>query len=234
MVCTSPPPESLTGFPSRITRQIDGQSYGMELLVRKQAGRFTGWIAYTLSRTERIYSCGLRPADYDQTHVLNVVVQVRLPWNLMVGARLLIQTGRPVTMLDAQRPARRPRATTRACPTTSSSTSASTASGSSSAGRSAVFLEVVNLTYSESIIGITYPTSRIRSTPAGTSRATTATVERVQLDPAVDRRARKILMRRLVLHALAASRGCSYTFDSTRADAALRRRRRPTRRRCRG
>jgi hypothetical protein len=63
-------------------------------------GRFTGWLAYTLSRTERNYSCGLRPSDYDQSHVFNAVAQVRLPWNLMIGARFLLQTGRPVTILQ--------------------------------------------------------------------------------------------------------------------------------------
>ena len=85
-VCTSPPPESLTGLAGAASRaRSTAQSYGMELLLRKHAGRFTGWIAYTLSRSERIYSCGLRPADFDQTHVLNVVAQVRLPWNLMAG-----------------------------------------------------------------------------------------------------------------------------------------------------
>ncbi len=96
-LCTAPPPESLSGVPARVTRQLDGQSFGAEVLVRKHTGRFTGWIAYTLSRSERIYSCGLRPADFDQTHVLNVVAQVRLPWNLMVGGRLYLATGRPFT-----------------------------------------------------------------------------------------------------------------------------------------
>src|SRR5262249_12268979 len=99
-ICTTPPPESLTGLPAAIIRQVDGEAFGMELLLRRHAGRFTGWIAYTLSRSERLYSCGLRPSDYDQSHVLNVVLQVRLPWKLMVGARLFVSTGRPVTLLD--------------------------------------------------------------------------------------------------------------------------------------
>ena len=99
-VCTSPPPESLSGLPAQITRQIDGDAYGMELLLRRSAGRVTGWIAYTLSRSERIYSCGLRPSDFDQAHILNVVVQARLPWKLLAGARLYVATGRPVTILQ--------------------------------------------------------------------------------------------------------------------------------------
>jgi hypothetical protein len=99
--CTSPPPESLTGALAVVTRQLNGQAYGLEMLLRRHEGRFTGWIAYTLSRSERYYSCGLRPADFDQTHVLNVVTQVRLPWNLLVGARFFFSTGRPFTQVDA-------------------------------------------------------------------------------------------------------------------------------------
>jgi hypothetical protein len=98
-LCTSAPPESLSGLPAQITRQLDGQSFGGELLLRKHEGRFTGWVAYTLSRSERIYSCGLRPADFDQTHMLNVVAQVRLPWRLVAGGRLLVQSGRPYTQV---------------------------------------------------------------------------------------------------------------------------------------
>src|SRR5207244_1713710 len=83
-----------------ITRQVSGASYGMEMLARVSEGPITGWVAYTVSRSERIYSCGLRPSDFDQTHVLNVVVQARLPWRLLLGLRLYYTTGRPYTQLD--------------------------------------------------------------------------------------------------------------------------------------
>ena len=121
LVCTSPPPESLTGYLARVTRQVDGASFGMELMLRRKAGlvsnrgagaalAISGWLAYTLSRSERAFACGLAPADYDQTHVLNAVVQVRLPWRLMVGGRLFAQRDlaeraeRPEAEEAAQRP----------------------------------------------------------------------------------------------------------------------------------
>ena len=88
-LCTSPPPESLTGYVAQVMRQVDGSSYGMEFMLRRQRGRFTGWIAYTWAAPSAPDTCGLRPADYDQTHVLNTVLQVRLPWNLMLGGALL-------------------------------------------------------------------------------------------------------------------------------------------------
>jgi hypothetical protein len=157
VVCTTPPPESLAGFPSRITRQIDGHSYGLELLARKEAGRFTGWIAYTLSRTERIYSCGLRPADYDQSHVLNFVLQVRLPWHLMAGVRFLLQTGRPVTTIDPTNLSAATRNNTR-LPNYYQLDFRIDREWIFAKWALSIFLELVNLTYSESVIGLTYPT----------------------------------------------------------------------------
>lgn len=157
VVCTAPPPESLSGFPSRITRQIDGHSYGMEILARKTAGRFTGWIAYTLSRTERIYSCGLRPADYDQTHVLNVILQVRLPWHLMAGARFLLQTGRPVTTVDPNNLQAATRNNTR-LPDYYQLDFRVDREWIFKRWALSLFLEIVNMTYSQSVIGLTYPT----------------------------------------------------------------------------
>jgi hypothetical protein len=98
--CTSPPPESLSGALAAITRQVDGQSMGLEFLLRRQAGRVTGWVSYTLSRAERAFSCGLRPSDFDQRHILNVVVQVRLPRRFVLGGRFYLGTGRPYTRLE--------------------------------------------------------------------------------------------------------------------------------------
>jgi hypothetical protein len=162
-VCTSPPPESLTGFPARITRQVDGHSYGMELLARKKAGRFTGWVAYTLSRSERLYSCGLRPADYDQTHILNVVGQVRLPWNLMASARFLVQTGRPVTILQPPDG----RTTVRNNARLGDYVQLDVRVDREWLFRRwalSVFVDLVNVTYSETALGITYPTNTVTMT----------------------------------------------------------------------
>lgn len=155
--CTAPPPESLTGLPARITRPVDGYSYGLEFLARKNAGRFTGWISYTLSQSMRLYSCGLRPADYDQTHVLNVVGQVRLPWQLMVGARLLVQTGRPVTEITSLTGISTTRNNVR-LPTFVQLDVRLDREWLFRKWALSAFLEVVNITYSESVLGLQYPT----------------------------------------------------------------------------
>jgi hypothetical protein len=98
--CSPPPPESLTGVAATLLRLTDGQAYGLEAMLRRQKGRFTGWISYTLSRSERRFPCGTRPSDYDQAHVLNIVAQAHLPRGFMIGARLYVATGRPETLID--------------------------------------------------------------------------------------------------------------------------------------
>ena len=153
--CTSPPPESLSGLPALITRQLNGQAFGMELMVRRSAGRITGWVAYTLSRSERRFPCGLRPADFDQNHILNVVLQARLPWRLLIGARLNVATGRPYTTLradgtsDTRNDAR--------LPTYVQLDLRIDRDWVFKKWQLAAFIEVVNATYSNNVLGVEYP-----------------------------------------------------------------------------
>ncbi|MCX7743346.1 MAG: TonB-dependent receptor [Flavobacteriales bacterium] len=56
----------------------NGRAYGMEFCFRKNKEKFTGWIAYTLSRTERrfqgINDFNWYPARQDRTHNVNIVL----------------------------------------------------------------------------------------------------------------------------------------------------------------
>jgi hypothetical protein len=107
-VCAAPPPESLHGTTATLVRVADGDAYGMEVWLRRSIGRFTGWISYTLSRSERSYPCGVRPADYDQTHVLQVVAQAQLPRGVVAGLRVQFNTGRPETLIPIETDASSP------------------------------------------------------------------------------------------------------------------------------
>jgi hypothetical protein len=53
-----------------------GRAYGMEFYLQKKTGRFTGWVAYTLGRTELkvvgLNSDNWYPTRYDQTHNLKL------------------------------------------------------------------------------------------------------------------------------------------------------------------
>ena len=76
-----------------------GRAYGVQLLLRQQPwhGLF-GWVAYTMSRSERLDTPGSswRLFDYDQPHVLTVVASKELgAWT--VGTRFRYATGLPRT-----------------------------------------------------------------------------------------------------------------------------------------
>jgi hypothetical protein len=74
----------------------DGRAYGAELLLRRaNLGRFYGWIAYTLSWSERYDDNGvLGRSDWDERHILNVVAGARLRGGYSLGARFHLNTGR--------------------------------------------------------------------------------------------------------------------------------------------
>jgi outer membrane receptor protein involved in Fe transport len=77
-----------------------GRSYGGELLLRyKPEGRFFGWVAYTLSRSERKDGPGAAYElfDYDQTHILTALGSVKLGRGWQLGARFRYVTGSPYT-----------------------------------------------------------------------------------------------------------------------------------------
>ena len=81
----------------------DALSYGLELMVRRPPGhRLHGWLSYTLSRSLRAFEGGVvGPSDWDQRHVLNLVVGYR--WGrTSLGTRFHLNTGRmvPVGNLD--------------------------------------------------------------------------------------------------------------------------------------
>ena len=79
----------------------DGRAYGLELLLKKKTGRFNGWLAYTLSRTERkiegINDGNWYVAKQDRTHDLALVGMYQLSkrWNL--SANWIFYTGNAVT-----------------------------------------------------------------------------------------------------------------------------------------
>jgi len=78
-----------------------GRAYGLELFLKKKEGRFTGWVSYTLSRTElRIDGVNRGqwyPARQDRTHDIGVVgiYQASRRWTL--SGTWVYYTGNAVT-----------------------------------------------------------------------------------------------------------------------------------------
>jgi len=75
----------------------DALSYGLELMIRRpQTERLSGWLAYTLSSNRRALGGGvIGPSDWDQRHILNLVLGYRIG-AYTVGGRAHLNTGRPV------------------------------------------------------------------------------------------------------------------------------------------
>jgi len=91
----------------RLTKPQLGRSYGLEVLLRRQAksGVF-GWVSYTLSRSERLRNNQWVPYDFDRTHLINVVAGLPLGRNWDFGLRLQYQSGRPETITAGYNQAR--------------------------------------------------------------------------------------------------------------------------------
>jgi hypothetical protein len=77
------------------------RAYGIEFLVYYTIEKVSGWVSYTLSRTEKkieqINGNKLYPAGYDKTHDVSVVVSYELSERLVLGATWVYNTGSAVT-----------------------------------------------------------------------------------------------------------------------------------------
>ena len=77
-----------------------GRAYGGEVLIRQNLGKHLfGWLAYTLSRSERKDHPGQDwyLFEFDQTNILTVMLSYFLPRGFEVGARYRYVTGDPYT-----------------------------------------------------------------------------------------------------------------------------------------
>ncbi|WP_297044224.1 TonB-dependent receptor [Thermoflavifilum sp.] len=81
-----------------------GWSYGSELFIHKQKGKFTGWLSYTLSWTWRRFPAlnnGAKyPARFDRRHDLDIVLNYRFNDRWHFSADFVFATGNAVTIPD--------------------------------------------------------------------------------------------------------------------------------------
>jgi len=92
----------------------EGDSYGLDLMVRRTAGRVTGWATVSLLRAERSFPDPLAagidgvpqevtfPPVFDRRVDVDLVLQYRLPGELEAGARWNYGSGTPFTRPAAQ------------------------------------------------------------------------------------------------------------------------------------
>lgn len=78
-----------------------GRAYGLELLLKKKTGKLTGWVGYTLSKTERkingINNNEWYNARQDRTHDLSIVGIYELSKRWTLSTTFVYQTGNAVT-----------------------------------------------------------------------------------------------------------------------------------------
>ena len=100
---------SLFGYSSGWEDNVEvgrGRSYGLELYVSKNTGRTTGWVSYTLSKSERHYPAGLInkgewfPTKYDRRHVISLFATSLISKRLDLSASWVFMSGGYLTLPD--------------------------------------------------------------------------------------------------------------------------------------
>lgn len=87
--------------------QGEQTAYGLEMMIRKNSGKFTGWLSYCYSRSsilidginewEQINNGNRFPSNYDKPHALNGVMNIRFNRQFSISSNIVYSTGRPVT-----------------------------------------------------------------------------------------------------------------------------------------
>lgn len=94
---------------------LNGQlrSYGLEIMLRKNEGKLSGWISYTISKSEQ-QTPGRTPLEtginngnwynsaYDKLHNLAVTSSYNLNKKWTFGSNFILQSGQPVTYPNGQ------------------------------------------------------------------------------------------------------------------------------------
>lgn len=91
---------------------VEGRAYGVELQVKKDIGKLTGWVSYSYSRTElrqedspaaiSINGGAWFPAEYDRPHELKFVGNYKFTQRYSLSMNLDYSTGRATTIPAGQ------------------------------------------------------------------------------------------------------------------------------------
>jgi len=90
----------------RVILNGEGRAYGLEILFKKNAGDFTGWLAYTLSKSEQrtparnanengINNGQWYNTPYDKTHDISLYGNYKLNEKWSFNTNFIFQTGQP-------------------------------------------------------------------------------------------------------------------------------------------
>ena len=99
------------GMSQGVFTRGDGKSYGLEFMLRKDIGALTGWVSYSISKTEHEFDGINKGKKYtprhDRTHIANAVLNTNLTElfsedrnsksNWILGISFVYTTGQPIT-----------------------------------------------------------------------------------------------------------------------------------------
>ena len=84
-----------------------GKSYGVEMLLKRQSGKLSGWLSYTYARSliqangvhsvEQINSGDFYPSNYDKPHSVVLISNYKINRRVNIGLNVNYSTGRPAT-----------------------------------------------------------------------------------------------------------------------------------------
>jgi hypothetical protein len=82
--------------------QGTGRAKGMEIFLRKKSGKLTGWISYTLAKSDRQFA-GINegktfPYQFDRRHDLSMVISYKLSEKWSFAADWVYGSGYPITL----------------------------------------------------------------------------------------------------------------------------------------
>jgi hypothetical protein len=84
-----------------------GKSYGIEMLLKRQSGKISGWLSYTYARSliqangefssEQINSGEFYPSNFDKPHSVVLISNYKINRRVNIGLNVNYSTGRPAT-----------------------------------------------------------------------------------------------------------------------------------------
>ncbi|OXA79875.1 TonB-dependent Receptor Plug Domain [Flavobacterium aquidurense] len=87
--------------------QGEGKAYGVEFLLKKNAGKLNGWLGYTYSRTfirvntefidEKVNNGHYFPTSFDKPHEVSAVLNYKFTKRYSLSGNFVYQSGRPIT-----------------------------------------------------------------------------------------------------------------------------------------
>lgn len=100
---------SSTGWESKV-EMGKGRSMGIEFMAQKTLGKTTGWLSYTLSKSDRKFAKGAInngerfPYKYDRRHIINLTLNHKFSERIDIGASWVFYTGGTSTIPEEKQP----------------------------------------------------------------------------------------------------------------------------------